>query len=196
MGKQGHLHDSTANPLSKELLEGDMLQLHQGHRVGPLCKVGSHLHPWGRETGPRSHVNPPSTALCPWLQLRSSLTHSDWGGWSCTPGTTGEPPDLVTPGITPIQVFLDVGFKDQREELTMKPQSALGRIWKKGPQPRETFLLWLGPHQLWSENSSWEQLFSPIKMVEFWCWEFHGNLHQDIFYLWGFFMGILPLTGQ
>lgn len=71
----------------------------------------------------------------------------------------------------------------------MKPQSALGRIWNKGPQPRETFLLWLGPHQLWSENSSWEQLFSPIKMVEFWCWEFHGNLHQDIFYLWGFFHG-------
>lgn len=186
MGKQDHLHDSTANPLPKELLEGDVLQLHQGHRVGPLCEVGGHLHPCGREAGPSSHVNPSSSALGPWLQTRSSLTLSDWGGWSCTPGRTGEPPDLITTGITQIQVLLDAGFKDRREELAMKPQSALGKTWKKGPQPRET-LLQLRPPQLWSEKSSWESLFSPIRMVKFRCWELHGNLHQDIFYLWGFF---------
>lgn len=31
------------------------------------------------------------------------------------------------------------------------------------------------------------QCFPPIGTGQFWCWQLHGNLHQGIFYLWGFF---------
>lgn len=109
-GKQGHLHDSTANPLPEELLEGNFLQLHHRHRVGPLREVGGHLHPWGARAASSSRGTTPALPAPPRPLRAGELGATLLGDLGCHHSW---PPQGTTPGIYGGWFSGTGGFKDQ-----------------------------------------------------------------------------------